>query len=146
MDLETLKILKRLDLHLKVRKILTIASYFLIFGGFFVYIFYALDQTNQKYKLVADIKNNRDKFQSEKIMINPRIRFQYNDRQIYEIEAKKASHKNNEEVTLFDVFATGEIGNITAGELQIDESGDHLLFLNNPVLILNEQKKSPSKK
>ncbi len=139
MDLQTLNILKRIDLHLKIKKILTITSYFFIVFGVLTYVFYALNKSNKKFKLVADYKKNPQNFESEKIMINPKIRFQYNDTQIYEIEAKRAAHKNNEEVTLFDVFAVGDIGNITSGELQIDESGDHLIFSKNPVLILNNK-------
>ena len=71
-------------------------------------------------------------------MTNPRIKFQYNDSQVYQIQAKKAFHQDNEEALLYDVFATGEIGNITAGELKIDEEGNHLVFTKNPVLILNK--------
>ena len=54
-------------------------------------------------------------------MINPRIKFQYNDNQVYEIKAKRAVHKDEQEVTLFDVYANGAMGNITAGELKINE-------------------------
>ena len=73
-------------------------------------------------------------------MVNPRINFQYNQDQIYSIRAKKAFHKNNSEAVLQDVFATGEIGNISAGELKIEEDGNRLIFSNNPVLILNQNK------
>jgi hypothetical protein len=39
---------------------------------------------------------------------------------------------------MYDVFAEGKIGKITAGELEITESGDHMVFTKNPVLILNQ--------
>ena len=74
-------------------------------------------------------------------MTNPRIKFEHGDAQVYHIQAKKAFHKNNQEAILYDVFATGEIGNITAGELEIDEKGDHLIFTKNPILILNKTSK-----
>lgn len=139
MEREVSKILARLDFHQKVRKVLTITSYFLIVSGVLTFIFHAVSKKNQKYKLVSDYKKDPKKYQTEKIMVNPKIRFQYNDDQIYEIQAKRALHKNNEEVTLFDVYAEGEIGDITSGQLEIDESGNHLVFSQNPILILNEQ-------
>ena len=137
MDSITTGILNRINLHLKIRRYLTVSSYFLIIGGFLVYAFYAINSRNAQYKLVSDYKENPQHYTMEKIMTNPRIKFQYNDNQIYEIEAKKAVHKNDEEVTLYDVYGVGDIGNISAGELQIDEQGDHLVFTQSPVLILN---------
>ncbi len=89
-------------------------------GGVFVYVFYAFNQT-QTIKLVTDLKKKSKSYDSEKIMTNPRLKFEHGDAQIYHIQAKKAFHKNNQEAILYDVFATGEIGNITAGELEIDE-------------------------
>ena len=71
-------------------------------------------------------------------MINPRIKFQYTEDQIYTIKAKRAVHKDEQEVTLYDVYATGEAGNITAGQLVINDEGNHLVFTQNPVLILNK--------
>ncbi len=138
MDLRTALALRRINLHIKVKKYLTILCYFLIIAGIFVYIFYALNKDNQKYKLVSDYQKNPEKYQVEKIMINPRIKFQYTENQIYTIKAKKAAHKDDEEVTLFDVYATGEAGNITAGKLVINDEGNHLVFSQNPVLILNK--------
>src|SRR3989338_4739809 len=128
MDLQTLNALKRIDLHLKIRRYLIIFSYFFIASGIFVYVFYAINGRNQQYKLISDFKENPQNYKMEKTMINPRIKFQYNDEQIYEIIAKKATHMDEEEVTLYDVYAIGEIGNITAGQLIIYEAGNHLVF------------------
>ncbi len=134
-------VLSRINLHLKIKKYLIASSYFFIIFGVLIFIFYAISNSNNKFKLVADYKNNPEKFKTEKIMVNPRIKFQYNDQQVYEIVAKRAMHKDEQEVTLYDVHATGAIGNITSGELKIDESGDHLVFTKNPVLILNNTNK-----
>jgi len=138
MDLRTALALKRINLHIKVKKYLTILSYFLIIAGILTYIFYAINKGNQKYKLVSDYQKNPEKFQIEKIMINPRIKFEHSENKIYAIKAKKAVHKNEQEVTLFDVYATGEAGNIIAGQLVINDDGNHLVFTQNPVLILNQ--------
>jgi len=141
MDLRTSTIIKRINFHQKIKKYLTIVSYFCIIVGFFIYIFYAVNKNTQKYQLVSDYKKNPEKFKTEKIMTNPRIRFQYNENQIYTIKAKKAVHKDDQEVTLFDVFATGEVGNITSGKLVINDDSNHLVFTQNPVLILNKTEK-----
>jgi hypothetical protein len=144
MDFHTEQILKIINSHLKIKKFLTTLCYFLIIGGLFVYIFYAFSQGN-KIKLIKQYQDNKDNFTTEKIMINPRIKFQYNEDEIYDIHAKKAFHKDEQEITLFDVFATGEIGNITSGELKVDEDGTHLVFTKNPVLILKEGKKKAAR-
>ena len=140
MDLKTEEILKLFYSHLRIKNFLTVLCYCLIVGGVFVYVFYAFNQS-RNIKLVTDFKKKSKSYESEKIMTNPRIKFEHGDAQIYRIQAKKAFHKNNQEAILYDVFATGEIGNITAGELEIDEKGDHLIFTKNPILILNKTNK-----
>lgn len=54
MDLRTALALKRINLHIKVKKYLTILCYFLIVAGILVYIFYAVNKSTQQYKLVTD--------------------------------------------------------------------------------------------
>lgn len=73
-------------------------------------------------------------------MTNPRIKFQHEDGQIYNIKAKKAQHVDDHQVFLYDVFAEGDIGSIASGKLEVSEEGDHLIFTENPVLILNRTK------
>jgi hypothetical protein len=140
MDLKTQRILQIFRSHLRIKKFLTILCYFSIIGGIFVYVFYAFNQSNN-IKIVRKIKKDASEYKTEKIMTNPRIKFQHDNSQIYYIRAKKAFHQDNQEAVLYDVFATGDIGNITAGELKIEEEGDHLVFSKNPVLILNNEKK-----
>lgn len=142
MRLNTEQALKLFDSHSRIKTIITSLCYFFIVAGAFIYIFHALNQNN-KIKLVKKIKDKSGSYQTEKIMTNPRIKFQYDDNDIYHVQAKKASHKDNQEILLHDVFATGELGNITAGSLEISEEGDHLIFTKNPVLILNNIKKQP---
>lgn len=138
MDLRTANTIKRINLHIKVKKYLITLCYGLIIIGIFIYIFYAINKPHQQYKLVNDYQKNPEKFQVEKIMVNPRIKFQYTPDEIYDIRAKKAVHKNDQEVTLFDVYAAGVAGNIVAGQLIVNDNGDHLVFSQNPVLILNK--------
>lgn len=140
MDLQTEKILQLFHSHSRIKNYLTILCYFIIVSGLFIYIFYAFS-TSHAIKIVNEYQKNPTEYKTEKIMTNPRIKFQHSDAHIYNIQAKKAFHKDESEVQLYDVFAEGDIGKITAGELKIDEEGDHLVFTKNPVLILNKSKK-----
>lgn len=137
MDHNTKKILERFKSHLIIKKYLTLFCYISIISGIFIYAFYATKQ-GKAVKIVTDYKKNKQNYQTEKIMTNPKINYRYNDDQIYRIKAKKAFHKNNSEAKFYDVFAIGELGEITAGELDIDEDGNRLIFTNEPVLILNK--------
>ena len=74
----------------------------------------------------------------EKVMLNPKIKFEQNEGQFFNIEAKKAIHKDESIVELFDVKASGNSGSITAGNLLITNSGSNLHFSNNPVLTIIE--------
>ncbi len=142
MDLQTQRILQVFHSHSRIRNFLTNLCYCLIVSGLFVYIFYAFNRS-RTIKLVSEYEKGVKEYKTEKIMTNPRIKFQYNDTQIYNIRAKKAFHKDESEALLYDVFAEGDIGRITAGELKIDEEGDHLVFTKNPILILNKTKPKP---
>ncbi len=140
MDIRTEQVLKLIRSQHKTRNLLTILCYTLIVGGLLVYIFYAFNQS-RAIKLVKKHTDNLKEYQTEKIMTNPRIKVKHDDGNIYDIRAKKAFHENEEEVKLYDVFAEGEIGKITSGELDISEEGDHLVFTKNPILILNQTEK-----
>jgi hypothetical protein len=140
MDLRTQQVLQAIKSHSRIREVITILCYFLISGGLFTYVFHAINKSST-IKLVNDYKKNPQEYKTEKVMTNPRIKFQYNDNQVYNIRAKKAFHKDESEVTLYDVFADGEAGNITAGELKIYDEGNHLVFTKNPVMILKQTEK-----
>ena len=140
MDQNTKKILERFKSHLKIKQYLTIFCYISIIFGVGIYGFYATKQ-GKAVKIVTDYKKNKKNYQTEKIMTHPTINYQYNEEQIYHIEAQKAFHKNNSEAKFFKVSAVGDLGKITAGELNIDEEGNRLVFTDKPVLILNKTKR-----
>jgi len=141
MDLRTQQILQIFKSHIRIKNFVTFGCYTMIVGGIFTYVFLSLNYRNN-IKIVSNHKNNLHNFKIEKVITNPRINFQYNENQIYRIEAKKASHQSDDEATLFDVFASGALGKVTAGELKVSENGDHLVFSKNPVLILNQTGKN----
>lgn len=139
MDLRTEQVLKLIKSQHRIRSYTIALCYMMIAGGVLIYIFYAFSQS-RSIKLVQNKAQNINEYQAEKIMTNPKIKLQHDDGNIYDIRAKKAFHRNQDDMTLFDVFAQGEIGRITAGNLDISEEGDHLVFTKNPVLILNQTK------
>jgi hypothetical protein len=141
MDKRTQEALDLINQHTKIKKYLIAISYFFILIGMFSYLFYATKENKKNIKFITNYEKYPEKYKIEKVMTNPSMNFQHNDNKIYKIKAKSASHINNQEVNLYDVFASGEIGNITAGKLIIDEGGDHLVFSDNPVLILNKTQK-----
>lgn len=140
MDQKTKQALKLFDSHSRIKNLITFMCYIFIFVGISIYVFHGLNQNNA-IKLVKTAKGDFKNYKTEKIMTNPRIKFQYDDGQIYNIQAEKAFHKDNQEVKLENVFAIGDIGNITSGELEISEEGNHLIFTKNPILILNKVEK-----
>ncbi len=123
--------------YFRLRKILSFLCYFSIFIslGFYFSNFFEKKRT---VRIVSQLNDKQKTFNAEKIMINPRITIKHDDGKIYSINAKKAYHPSDEEVILQEVFANSEIGTISAGELQVKDEGDHLIFTKNPVLILNK--------
>ena len=137
MDKKTEQILKLIHSQNRIKHFLTILCYLLIVGGILIYLFYAFSQ-GSAIKIVKKHSENLKNYKTEKIMTNPRIKVQHDNNNTYSIHAKKAFHENEEEVLLFDVFAEGDIGKITSGELQISEEGDLMTFTKNPDLIHNQ--------
>ena len=122
--------------YFRLQKILSLFCYFLIFIllSFYFSNFFKKKQT---IRIVSQINNKQNNLDGEKVMTNPRITIKHDDGKIYNVKAKKAFHLNDEEIALQEVFADSEIGMISAGELEIKDQGNHLIFTKNPVLILN---------
>ena len=136
MDFHTQEILRVFNSHLRIKKLITAFCYFFIAAGILIYVFHAFSQS-QTIKVVNKYKD-KDVGEIEKVMTNPHVKIQHSADNIYDVRAKKAVHKDGEEAMLYDVFATGKIGQISAGELEVKDGGDHLIFSKNPVLILNK--------
>ena len=141
MDERTQQVLRLIKSHSKIKNYLTSLCYLAIVGGVFIYTFYAISKNNHAVKLVKQYNEDPNHYKIEKIMTNPRMDFQYEDGQVYHIKAKKAHHTSEEQVVLYDVFATGNLGNITSGNLEVKEQGNHLVFTGQPVLILKSTEK-----
>ena len=93
---------------------------------------------SQQLKIAGKFADN-DNINANKIMIGPEIAFKDDDGNINRIKAKKAiSQQNLEDFIFYEVVATGEIGKMTAGYLEIKEKGDLLIFGNNPQLVVND--------
>jgi hypothetical protein len=135
-ELEIQRTLNSFKNYFRLQKILSFFCYFLIFIllSFYFSNFFKKKQT---VRIVSQINSNQKNIEGEKVMTNPRITIKHDDGKIYNVKAKKAFHLNEEEIALQEVFASSEIGIISAGELEIKDQGNHLIFTKNPVLILN---------
>lgn len=132
------RILDSIKTYRIIRYISTRLSYLLIIISIGVYLFYT-SSAQESIKVVNKYKDsNKNDYQLEKFMINPRIKFQYKESDIYDIKASKAVYDNDHNAMLFEVSAKGLIGEIVAGELRIQEDGNHLIFSKKPVLIINK--------
>ena len=130
-------IIKNFNKSSALKRILKTFCYFIIFiiiSSYFLNFF----KSNKKITIIKNAFDASQKIEVEKIMINPRISILHDDGKIYKISAQKAYHLNEKEVIMEDVFASSEIGNISAGELKISDEGNHLIFTKNPVLIFND--------
>ena len=135
-ELDLQKTLTSFKNYFRFKKIMSYFCYFLIFIllSFYFSNFFKKKQT---IRIVSQINSNQKNLDVEKVMTNPRINIKHEDGKIYKIKAKKAFHLNEEEIALQEVFADSEIGMISAGELEIKDEGNHLIFSKNPILILN---------
>ena len=130
------QIINNIKRYLKFRKILIFLCSLTLICGTLSFLFYGFDVTNNvKFISKKDQVDN-----VKKIMLNPRIKFEHRDGQIFDIEAKKAIHKDKNYVELVDVKATGRQANIKAGSLMIANDGNDLYFSGNPILIIKETK------
>lgn len=134
-------IIKNIKTYSRVRKYLTLLCFILIFTGllsFFIFGFYA---NNNAVKFIAKYKDKKN-ITIEKVMTNPRIKFEYSKNDYYDVKAKKAVHKNEEDMLLFDVLADGFAANIKSEKLLITNNGNNLRFTGNPVLIIKQKPKT----
>jgi hypothetical protein len=134
-DRDWQKIMTEIKKYQKIRIFMIFLCYTFIICALLFYIiqFFA---KNDKIHIIN--KSNQNSQISEKIMLNPSLKFAYEENKIMLIKAKQALYKKDAETTLQQVFAESEIGNITAGKLVIHDAGNYLIFSENPMLIINQ--------
>jgi hypothetical protein len=122
----------------RFRKILTLLCIIILVCGFLSFLFYGFNTTDSTIKFIS----KKDQLKKvEKVMLNPTIKFEYKQGQIFFINAAKAVHKDqNQDIELFDVNASGDMGDIISGNLLITNNGNDLHFSNNPILTIKEVK------
>ena len=121
----------------KLRRYLAFFCFIVLMSGIFSLLFYGIDAAN---KNVTKLISGQDYSKFEKLMINPKIRFGYDDGKFLDISAKKAIHKYKNDVEMSSVKASGYIGSIFSGSLLITNNGNNFHFSDNPVLIIREVK------
>ncbi|MFT6076924.1 MAG: hypothetical protein ACJA02_000368 [Myxococcota bacterium] len=129
---QTIKTIRR---GLDLRRNLIYFCIAILFFSILSFLFYGIEASNSAIKFISR-KNEISKI--EKIMLNPKIKFEQSEGNFFDVVAKKAIHKNKDDVELFDVLANGDRGNITSDNLLITNGGDDLHFSGNPVLIIKE--------
>ena len=129
------KIATEIKNYQKIRTFLVFFCYiFIVFALLFYVAQFSLN--NNKIHIVR--KSNQNSIFAKKTMLNPSLKFAYDANKIMSIKAQEAFYKKDAETILKEVSAEAEIGNITAGTLTIQDSGDYLVFSNNPILIINQ--------
>ena len=129
------KIATEIKNYQKIRTFLVFFCYiFIVFALLFYVVQFSLN--NNKIHIVR--KSNQNSIFAKKTMLNPSLKFAYDDNKIMSIKAQEAFYKKDAETILKQVSAEAEIGDITAGKLTIQDSGDYLVFSDNPILIINQ--------
>ena len=130
------KILSNIKRQARFKGFLVCICMLVLICGFLSFFFYSFDGANKAIRLIA----NKESIKIQKIMMNPKIKFEHDDGNIFDINAKKAIHMDKNDIEMFGVVASGEIGQISAGNLLITNNGNNLHFSNNPILIIKEVK------
>lgn len=140
MDERTHRVIEELKKYTKIKKILVLfCSSFLVLAVVII-LFYTIHNSKNLTKYIKS-KNYLDNRKIEKIMVNPRIKFEYKEGQFYDISASKAIHEDEEsDILLIDVEAKGQSQEIKAGKLVITDSGNDLFFTEQPILIIKQPK------
>lgn len=138
MEKQTTIIIDRIKRSYRIRKYTALMCITIIVLGLVAFVVYGVTSKTNAVKFISKGKNSYMKV--EKVMVNPKIKFEQTDNQIYDIDAKKAVHIDDNNIELFDVTAVGASGNIKAGRLLVSNKGNNLHFSDNPVLTIIETK------
>ncbi len=130
-------VVQNIKIYSKVKKYLTILCFSLIAIGVISFIFFGFYSNSGAIKFIAKYKDQSN-ITIEKVMVNPYIKFEHSKNDYYDVNAKKAIHKNDNDMLLFDVVADGSAVKITAGKLLVTNNGNDLTFSENPVLIIKQ--------
>ncbi|MAZ80457.1 MAG: hypothetical protein CMP18_01565 [Rickettsiales bacterium] len=123
-------------------KIILLSSCYIIIAVILVFFITIAFKKSSNIKIIKSLRNNKENFTTEKIMINPSMKIKYNNNVIYNINAKKAFHKNDDEIILENIIAKSKIGTITANKLEVKENGNRLIFSDEPILIIKKDLKN----
>jgi len=127
-------IIKEIKRYQQIRAFLIFICYSFLVFAFIFYIFEFLQQRN----IVQIVRNANSVINNEKNISKPWINFEYEPNKILFIKADSALYKNDNEIILQNVFAKGDVGEISSGNLFIANEGKDLTFSENPVLIINQ--------
>lgn len=138
METQSTIIVDRIRRGVRIKRRIALLCVFVIVLGVMAFIIYGFNAGSNAIKIISNGKDSHIKI--EKVMINPKIKFEQNKNQIYDITASKAVHIDENNIELFDVVAVGNSGNIKSGNLLVSNKGNNLHFSNNPVLTIIENR------
>lgn len=108
-----------------------------------LFLFYIIDNNNTAINIIKN--KNIKEVNKNKLMSNPRIRFEYENGDFYYIKGKKAEYKSNGNIKIHNVTAISNKGNIKSRNLEITDNGNIITFTGNPNLefysVINPNKK-----
>lgn len=133
-------VVKNIKIYSIVKKYLTISCFALIAISLISFFFFGFYSNSGAIKFIAKYKDQKN-VKIEKVMINPKIKFEHSKNDYYDVKAKKAVHKNDNDILLYDVKANGSAVRIKAGKLLVTNNGNDLTFSDNPVLIIKKTSK-----
>lgn len=138
MDERTSRVIEEIKKYTRIKKFSVFICFSFLAASCITIVFYSIYSSNYVTKYVIDKDYIAGK-KLQKVMTNPRIKFEYKEGQFYNIKASRAIHENNDsDVLLLDVEAKSDTKEIKSGKLIITNSGDDLYFSEKPVLIIKQ--------
>ena len=138
--------IRKIRLQQKISRISIVIGFVVIFISINILLNQGLFNENNEITVINKYNQQIQKFDSEKVMINPNILISDENGDYYKISAKQAASSNLEDFYLENVELTGKIGKISAGSLNISDNGNLLIFSKNPVIIIDGDIQDQSKK
>ena len=129
--------IRKIRLQQKISRLSIVVGFVVIFISINILLNQGLFNENNEITVINKYNQQIQKFDSEKVMINPYILISGENGDYYKISAKQAASSNLEDFYLENVELTGKIGKISAGSLNISDNGNLLIFSKNPVIIID---------
>ncbi len=138
MDERTSRVIEEIRKYTRIKNFSVFICLSFLVAACITIAFYSIYSSNYATKYVNE-KGYMAGKKLQKVMVNPRIKFEHKENQFYNISAREAIHENNDsDILLLDVEAKSDTKEIRSGKLVITNSGNDLYFTDKPVLIIKQ--------